>query len=75
MGFGPTVRLKRKVPFDRSSAGFGFTCTFDQPNTDRESGVAVSLSANKRKLERVVKPSLSKKRILMWLYWPSQHCQ
>jgi hypothetical protein len=56
--FGPQIRLERG---GSSSFNLGFTCTFDQTNTNREGGVAVSLSGNKGHLETAVESRLSKK--------------
>jgi hypothetical protein len=57
--FGPTIRLQRKMGFSRSSASVGLNFTFDPTHTNRETGVAVSLSANQGQYEMGVESNLS----------------
>lgn len=57
--FGPTIRLQRKMGFSRSSVSVGLNFTFDPTHTNRETGVAVSLSANQGQYEMGVESNLS----------------
>ena len=56
--FGPQINLEQE---GSSSTNFGLNVSFDQSNTSREGGVAVSLSANRKHLETAVESRLSKK--------------
>ena len=56
--FGPQIHLGPGVSF---SFNLGFIVSSDQSNTNRESGVALSLSANKKHVETGVESRFSKK--------------
>lgn len=49
--FGPTISLEQGVTSGRATFGLGLNVAFDQTNISRQSGVAVSLSANKNTLK------------------------
>ena len=56
--FGPQIHFERG---GSSSFNLGFLVSFDQSNTNRESGVALSFSTNKKHVETGVESRFSKK--------------